>query len=190
MRRSARDERCFQIYHLSCTSHAARRILQDRARIESQLAATTRKVWPVARVARFFEVSERLVWNWIASGVLRRYRPPSRSHRKGVTSTAIQAFLRDLEQYASFGIELTRERRRPAWERGIAEARKLREDEELTPAQFAARAGISVATVHRLLADKVLHSERPTAHRIKICHRWREKYRKKRLTGKKSKKSH
>jgi hypothetical protein len=157
--------------------------------IESQLAPKTRKVWPVARVACLFGVSERLVWNWIASGVLPRYRPRSKNHRKGIAASAIQAFLRDLEQYASFGVELTRERKRPAWEKGKAEAGKLREDEELTPAQFAARASVSVATVHRLVADNVLHSERPTDHRIKICH-WRRKYRRKLLTRKKSKTSH
>jgi transcriptional regulator with XRE-family HTH domain len=140
-------------------------------------------------VACVFGVSERLVWNWIASGVLSKYRPPSKNHRKGIAASAIQAFLRDLEQCASFGVELTRERKQPAWERGKEEAEKLREDEELTPAQFAARSGVSVATVYRLVADNVLHSERPTDHRIKICH-WRRKYRKKMLTGKKSRKGH
>jgi len=118
------------------------------------------------------------MWKWIERGVLPTYRRPTKRHQKGITHRAIQEFLRDLEQWASLGLGLTQERKRPAWEKAKEEARKLQGDEELTPAQFASRARVSVTTVHRLLAANDLHSVRPTDHRIKICRRDRKKSKK------------
>jgi hypothetical protein len=179
-----REDNVWDLFERSPLAHA---ILDRRDWIKQQLRRKERKVWPTARVAWLFGVSERLLWKWIGRDIVPTYRRPTERHRKGITARAIKEFLRQLEECASFGIELRRERKWSAWERGKEEAGKLREDEELTPAQFAARAGISVATVYRLVADGVVHNERPTEHRIKICH-WQRKYRRKPLTRKKSKK--
>ena len=60
---------------------------------------------------------------------------------------------------------------------------RLGSSDDLTPVDFAARAGISVSTVYRLAADHSLLHERLTPHRIRIC-TWRRKYRKKILDTK------
>jgi hypothetical protein len=164
-----------RIDYLLLTSEAAGRILQNLTLIQDELASRKRKVWPVAQVAQLFRVSERLVWNWIASGVLPKYQPPSKSYRPGITARAIRAFLSVLEECGECGVELMRERKEPAWERGKEEFGKLRADEKLTPAQMAARARISITTVYRLAADHAIESDRPTPHRIRIRRR-RRKY--------------
>ncbi len=172
-------QRTNNILDLVRRSPLARTIIERKDWIKRQICLKRRKVWPTAYVAGLFGVSERLLWKWVERGAIPTYRRPTKRHRKGITHRAIQEFLRDLEQWASFGLGLTRPRKRPAWERAKEEARKLQRDEELTPAQFASRARVSVTTIYRLLAANDLHSVRPTDHRIKICRWGRRKKRRK-----------
>jgi transposase-like protein len=155
--------------------------------IKVRLRAAQRKMWPVAHVARLFEVSERLLWKWISDGCINRYRRPTKHHRSGITAKAIGGFLKKLDDCASYGIGYQNRRRRPAEEKGRAIASGLPLGAALTPKEFAARAGISPTTARRLAESGFVYALRPTPRRIKICHP-SERFRKKRLTRQKTEK--
>lgn len=156
-----------------------------RSSLELQRAVRRQnlKVWPVARVARLFDISERLLWKWIAAGALTMYRPPTRHYKKGLTARSLLAFLKQLQDHGALVSDVTNRRRRCAQTKCREVASGLGVDEQLTPRQFADRAGVSVTTVHRSLTVGLLDTRRPTPHRIRICH-WSAKYQKKRLTAK------
>ncbi len=168
-------------------SPKALELSRRRSGIQSELRSQKLKVWPVARVARLFNISERLLWQWIAAGCLPRYRRPTKSHKKGITSSAIRSFVKHLGEHGIYVADRTRSRMRPAEEKCRQIASRLKPEERLTPEKFAARANVSLATVHRLLVARVISAHRPTPRRIRICH-WSEKYTKKHLTAKKTKK--
>ena len=130
------------------SSSAAHDIGCRRFEIEAQLRTDKRKVWPVARVARLFRVSVRLLWQWIGEGFIAIYRRPTEYHRKGITAQAIQEFLSCLDR-AGVGVCRERRCRRPALEKCQQALLELAKDELLTPREFAARAHVSVATVWR-----------------------------------------
>lgn len=180
--------RSVAVWHLYRTSDAARAILDRQTGIKVRLRTAQRKIWPVAQVARLFEISERLLWKWISDGCISRYRRPTKHHRSGITANAIRAFLRELDDGASYGIGYQNTRRRPAEEKGRAIARGLSVGAALTPKEFATRAGISPTTVRRLAGSGVVYAQRPTPCRIKICDP-SERFRRKRLTGRKTEKS-
>lgn len=158
-----------------------------RSKIQPRLRAEAKKVWPVAQVARLFEISERLLWDWITEGFLSRNRRPIRNYQKGITTDAIRKFLKHLEESSYLGENLRRSRKRAAADRCKNMARQLQPEEQLTPRQFAMRARVSLSTVRRLVAGGILCGHRPTPSRIKLCHP-SQKYGKKRLTAKKAKK--
>lgn len=177
------------VWHLIRRSPAARALSERQTEIALRLRSEKIKVWSVARVARLFEISERLLWKWIADGCIRRYRRSAKNRRKGISAIAIVDFLAKLSDCASysFGFKSSRTRRAEAKCREMAN--QLRPEVQLNPQQFAARAGVSTTTVHRLLRTGLLYAQRPSPHRARICHP-PEKFRKKRLTGKKGKAAH
>jgi transposase-like protein len=163
------------------------RILERRSQIESALRAKPRRVWPFATVARLFGISPSLLRKWVEQGLLSRFRRPSDQHRPGLTERAIRRFLDAVATESESGVELFRERARPAEEKCRKAKTGLRAREALSPAEFAARAGVAVTTVLRLLAEGTLNAWYPTPHRPKIC-TWMEKERRIRLTRKMAKK--
>lgn len=163
----------------------ARRALDLQRAMRQQ----NRKIWPVARVAGLFNISERLLWKWIAAGSLTLYRRPTLHHKKGLTVRSVLTFLKQLDDYGVFVSDVRNNRRRSAEAKSREVANQLRVDEQLTPREFADRANVSVTTVHRCVLIGLLDTQRPTPHRIRICH-WSAKYRKKRLTAKSSRKHH
>jgi hypothetical protein len=177
------------VWHLIRRSPAARTLSTRQSEITLRLRSDKTKVWSIARVARLFEISERLLWKWIADGCIRRYRRPTRNHRKGITATAICGFLSHLHGCASYSVGFKSNRTRRAEDKCRELANRLQPEEQLTPQRFAARAGVSTTTVHRLLGTGLLFAKRPSPHRAKICHP-SEKFRKNRLTGKKGQTAH
>jgi hypothetical protein len=158
-------------------------------KLQQAVRQQNRKVWPLAHVAGLFEISERLLWKWVAAGILTRYRRPTTHHKKGLTAKSLLTFLKQLQEYGAFIEEVRNDRRRSAEAKSREVARQLGVDEQLTPRQFADRAKVSLTTVHRCVFIGSLDTQRPTPHRIRICH-WSAKYRKKRLTAKGSRKRH
>lgn len=187
MKRPANEERLRQIYRLLRASPAVWRIIEQRAFIEAQLHQVRRKVWPFAKVARLFGISPSLLRKWIGQGLLAPFGRPTEYHHPGLTVPAIQSFLDEVTEQAKWGIPAVPERKRPAEERCRKAARELRPGEALTVPDFAARAGVAAATVHRLLAAGSLCAWYATPRRPKICD-WMEKERRNRLTRKRAKK--
>ncbi len=176
------------LLHLLQTSPAAGKIVGARKAIESHLRAQPRRVWPGATIARHFGISASLLRKWMDMGLIARFKPPSRHYRAGLTERSIRDFLRGLSKQAEWGIGLVRIRDRPAEERCRKAFRELQPGEAPSTREFAARAGVAVTTVHRLLACGILQAWYPTPYRPKICG-WQEKDRRKRLTRKKPKKA-
>lgn len=169
------------VWELYRRSDAARAILDRQSEIQSRLRNDKRKVWPVARVSRLFEISVRLLWRWISKGCINLFRRPTKHHRPGISANAIRSLLKQLHEVASYSLGYTKGRRRAAEVKCRAAVKALEADEELTPKEFATRARISQTTVHRLINSGFLYARRPTPHRKRICHP---------LTGRKTKKGH
>lgn len=165
-------------------SGAALALARRGADITGEIRRAKVKVWSVARAARLFGISERLLWKWIAAGCLPKYRRPTVHHRKGITTRALVTFVKQVQTYGEFIEEPRRDRRRRAESKCREVANQLNRGEHLTPRQFASRSRVAVTTVHRLIALGFVDSYRPTEHRLRVCH-WSEKYRRKRLTAKK-----
>jgi hypothetical protein len=51
-------------------SKAALALARKAKKLQYLVRRSNTKVWPIARVARLFEISERLLWKWIAAGSL------------------------------------------------------------------------------------------------------------------------
>jgi transposase-like protein len=161
--------------------------MERRSWIESALHAKPKRVWPFATVARLFGISPSLLRKWVEQDLLSRFRRPTEHHRPGLTERAIRRFLAAVATESESGVELFRERARPAEEKCRTAKTELQAGEALSPAEFAARAGVAVTTVHRLLAEGSLQAWYPTPHRPKICTSI-EKNRRKSLTRKMAKK--
>jgi hypothetical protein len=131
-------------------------------------------------------MSERLLRQWIGKGIIPMFSRPSASHRSGISEDAIRDFLRHIVRGASFGLGPHQGRRQPAREKCVAAASQLKDDEELTPNEFAEKAGVSVTTVRRLAGEDAFDSYRPTSRRCIICTSV-QKYRKEQLTRKRGK---
>ena len=187
MRRDIQFDRQYRILRLLAGSPGARSIAGDRTRIESALRAKPRRVWPLATVARLFGISPSLLRKWTGQGFLSMFRRPTEHHRPGLTERAVRKFLAELAAEAESGTEYFLHRPRRAEEKCRKANANWKPGEALAPAEFAARAGVSVTTVRRLLAAGDLDAWHPTPHRPKICDRW-EKERRNRLTKKKAKK--
>lgn len=173
--------------HLLAGSQAAKGTIANRHEVERNLKATPRRVWPLAKVARWFGISPSLLRKWAKQGLLPLFKRPSEHHRPGVTGHAIRTFLAELVSATESGMEVYCHRARPAEKRCHEAMRSLKPGEALAPAEFAARARVAVTTVRRLLAMGELRAWYPTPHRPKICD-WMEIERRKRLTGKSGKK--
>ena len=144
-------------------------------------------MWPTATVARLLGISRALLRKWMGQGLLVPHVPPSEHHRSGILARSVRAFLDALERGNDSRIQVAPRRRpRPAEARCRTAESQLAEGEEYSPAEFAARAGVSVTTVMRMLANEELVAWYPTPRRPKICH-WRHKERKNRLTRKMAK---
>lgn len=157
-----------RIDHLLSGSRAAHAVRERQSEIEAGLREAKCKVWPVARVARLFGVSVRLLWQWIETGMIATYRRPTPHHRKGITAAAIREFLGCLERQG-LCVRPRRQCRRPAWEKCQQAFRALAEDELLTPREFAAHAGVSVATVWRATRTGNLPALWQTRRLRRIC---------------------
>lgn len=161
-------------------SPAAHRIARGSSSIYACLNANHRRIWPFARAARLLGISETLLRQWIGAGLVLRARLPS-PYRPGVTERSLRNFLTALaKEWEEGWHEVCKNRRCPAEERCRATARALPLKEALTTRHFAAKAGVSVSTVRRLAALRVIREVRPTLRRIRIC-RWTAKISKKSL---------
>ena len=180
-------------------SEAAQRILDLRPQIESELRAYPMKIWPISRVARLFHISESQLWKWIYQKVISTYHRPSREGRfkKGIAAKAIKGFLRRLSkcrdkqrlraEWSEFSHQRVKFRERPAAEKCLAACRAGLDRQGLNPRQFAEAAGVSIASVHRMLRDGYLESYLRTPYRIIVCDIF-TKIRKRRLTDQNRKK--
>ena len=162
-------------------SEKAQQILARCPQIEDELRARPTKILPVLRVARLFNISERLLWKWIEQQVLSTYRRPSKrpeNYKKGIKTKSIRDFLCNL---AACG-EMRDQRDECGWSDrrrvktrtapAVAKCRegmKTLKSWEPTPRQYADAVGVSVSTVYRMLNDQRLNSYRPTKKRIRIC---------------------
>lgn len=165
----------FDAFHLIRTSALAREVFRNRRWIQKRLNSENRRVWPVAKVARIFGVSERLLWNWIESGLLRTQRPQP-FHKRGISKPAAVRFLKLLEKegdecgFGDYGSIFGS----PAGRPDIA-MRKIRRawhgSNGLTPCQFAGRAGVSRTTVMRAIHDGDLNAWNPTPRRYVLGRR-------------------
>ena len=156
-----------QIERLFRRSWVLHNVRDRRAEIRAQLRSVKRKVWPVAHVARLFGVSVRLLWQWVADGIIPAYQRPSGNHRKGITAGAIRGFLNSLEAIPY--VSPRRQYPSPALERCRRALGELAMDELLTPEEFAARAGVSVATVWRATASRQIPAIWRTRRLRSIC---------------------
>ena len=187
MKRDTKFDRRMKTLRLLASSTAAKNILDKRPQIESALRTKTKRVWPLATVARLFGISPSLLRKWATQGLVSLFKPPTERHRPGLTEQAIRKFLAGLSAEAASGIELFLHRPRPAEEKCRETVRGLKPGEALAPAEFAVRAKVAVTTVRRLLVMGELDAWYPTKYRPKICD-WDEKNRRNRLTKKLAKK--
>lgn len=187
MKRSTKNHRRLRLFYLLRNSSAVWRILERRSFIESSLRTKPRRVWPFATVARLFGISPSLLRKWVEQDILSQFQRPTEHHRPGLTKRAIRRFLAAVAAESNFGVQLFRERARPAEKRCRETVRGLQSGEVVPPAKFASRAGVAVTTVHRLVAMGRLQAWYPTPHRPKIC-TWAEKDRRNLLTRKMAKK--
>ena len=182
MKRS--QQRTEKLRRLLSYSPAAHKVRGRKVEIEEKLDREQRKVWPVARAARLLGISPRLLWQWIGDGLLPTYRRPTEHHRKGITALALRAFLTQLSQAWSCNAP-QRRCPHPAQEKCRQALQALAEKELLSPRQFAARAGVSVATVWRATAARQLPALWKNRRLRQIC-RNPHFHRKKSLTRKAS----
>ena len=138
-------------FHLLQKSPAAQQIAGRRPEIEMELRARPRKIWSVAKVARMFKISPRLLWQWIEAGYLNKHQPaPKRrkdvrcerlnAHRKGLSQHSLVKFLKELEHTARTMVPHPRPRLSPATHRCRELFRGLDHKDRPTPLEFAARA--------------------------------------------------
>jgi len=185
VKRNFSDERRWKLLQFLARSAAAKGIPGKHCEIEGTLDGNRRRVWPLATVARLFGISPSLLRKWAKLGLVSLFKRPSGHYRPGLTERAVRRFLKELAEAAESGIQLRYRRPCPAWKRCREAVRGLKPGEALAPAEFAARAGVSVTTVRRLLAMHELNAWHPTPHRPKVCD-WMEKNRRNSLTRKKS----
>jgi hypothetical protein len=146
-------------------SPAAHRILARAAEIRARLDAERRKIWPLAQIARLFEISEQLLRQWIKRGLLSKFRRPTEHYRRGITEKVIRKFLNRLGDGAETVGEPKTSRIRPARKKCAAARSAMRSKERLKPSEFAARAGVSVSTVHRLREQGIIRAIRSSPGR-------------------------
>jgi len=162
------QQRWEKLRQLLLYSPAAHKVRGRQMEIREELGRDRRKVWPVARAARLFGVSPRLLWQWIGNGLLPAYRRPTEQHRKGITSQALRAFLDQLSRAWSYS-EPQRRCPRPAGKKCLQALQALAEEELLTPSEFATRAGVSVSTVRRATVSRQLPALWQTLRLRRIC---------------------
>ena len=105
-----------QIERLFRRSWVLHGVCDRRAEIQERLRSAKRKVWPVAHVARLLGVSVRLLWQWVATGVIATYERPSEHHRKGITAGEIHRFLGCIKE-ANMRVSPRRQYPSPAMEK-------------------------------------------------------------------------
>lgn len=162
------QQRREKLRQLLSYSPAAHKLRGRHMEIKEELRRDRRKVWPVARAARLLGISSRLLWQWISNGLLPAYRRPTEHHRKGITGQALRAFLDQLSQAWPYS-EPQRRYPHPAQEKCRQALQIMSEEELLTPREFAARAGVSVATVWRATASRNLPALWQTHRLRRIC---------------------
>jgi len=150
-------------------SAKAHELAQRAGETLETLARDCREIIPTAQAARMLGVSVRLLWDWIKVGALAtfRHREGSRK-RSGITKKALREFLRELGNKA-WTEAPTKERRRPAEERCMKVFRALAKDQDLSPREMAAKAGVSASTVYLLVREGCLSVWHPTSRRARIC---------------------
>ena len=167
------------IYQLLRKSPAARALAERREEINVALDARPRKIWPVAAVARFFGISPRLLWNWIGQNLITEARPPAKWGRaaggkpvagmmKGLSPGSIRSFLEILVKQHRCSLPQPAVRKSPAAQRCLEHLKTLRTEQCPTPLEFAAGAGVSAATVRRLIRQRRLPSWRISKGRVRI----------------------
>ena len=182
MSRATKTDQIFDALH---GSPAALAMVARMDRIEDELDEDPRHLWPVARVAALFGISKRLLWQWIDKKLIQQAAPPRKWVRsaggqplkglkKGIPRTAIVVFLKRLHEELRSVIG-RRGRPRPAIAKCRACLKSLGPLDRPTPQEFARRAGVSVATVHRLIRQKRIAFHRTSPRRFRIGEKLRKR---------------
>jgi hypothetical protein len=170
-------------FHLLRRSPAAQQIAARCSEIDAIMRERPQKIWPVAKVARLFGISSRLLWKWIDEGALTRHKPsrewrkdssgnPLRCHRKGLTRQAVVKFVRGLADTAQFMAAHPRPKSSPAKQRCLALFKGLNREDMPTPMEFASRAGVSISNVRRLIRYGWLKTAKVSRGRFRIRKKW------------------
>lgn len=156
-----------------------------------------RKTIPVAVLARKFDISTRLLWKWIADGLLSAVRGKQNENqfqrKRGVPKRAALNFLKHLQEAADFASDcshwqsdftdyLPRDRFRAAIDSRagrpdtamtkIRDARRKGfEGQGMNPRQFGEAVGVSRSAVWRAIKAGELAAWNPTPHRVLIGRR-------------------
>lgn len=167
MRKSAKLKRRGHCLDLLQSSHAAAAALARRGEIEVELKAANRRVWPVARVARLFEVSVALLRKWMASGCLMKRKALLPGEARGICVEALRDFLKNLAYAGKLGAHPPEGRESPKTDRCIRKV-CFYTRKGVTPKALAARAAVSVSLVRLLIRAGKLKIHRPKPGRILI----------------------
>ena len=160
-------------------STRARKLARNTWLVRETLKCDTRKVLPVAFLAREFSTSVRLLWNWIGRGLFQTEKKAGYPLKPGVTKEAAIRFLDLLDRCRDYchadDIHLP-EGRPPAAMEKIRKAWELRgQYNGLRPNEFAGLVGVSRSTVMRAIKNHphLLPSWKPTPARYRIGKRSR-----------------
>ncbi len=172
------EKTCIQYGH----SPLLRQLARQTSNLRAELANQKRLVIPVTVLAREFGVSTRLLWNWIAYGLLTNQPKLAGSARlsRGIKKSIVLKFLKRLEDFhddesgeQSFAS--------PAGRKASAQAkiekfyRLMPTEEETKPREFAELSGVSRSSVHRAIGSTRLPAYRRTPHRFTIGIKKRKK---------------
>ena len=195
--RQPRETQAGKIQILYPYSSALQRVERRLEFLRRDLGGDPRKVIPVAALARKFDISTRLLWKWIADGLLGAVRGKPKENefrmKRGIPKKSALQFLKHLEDAA--GVErdalaewgedrrfLPRDRFRPevisragrpdtARRKIRAACRRGLDGQGKNPREFGEAAGVSRSAVWRAIEAGVLAAWHPTPHRTLIGRR-------------------
>ena len=154
-------------------SAALQRIAHDEQRLRNIVKDDPRKIIPVAEVARWLEVSNRQMWNWIDQGWISTYKRPSESYKKGISKLGFNRFLKRLGESLKYSIGMCS----PL---GLGRPAKAREkiqkayshdfliERGMTPTELGTKLGVSSASVRRAIHQGVVPGRKPSPNRYKL----------------------
>lgn len=169
-------------------TRSVRRVAEQQAALIATLKHDPRTVLPAAELARLFNISTRLMWTWLAEGLIQRQRPRDgcKHSKRGVLKRHALSFLKELATIAE-------EFRSEAWISGgryrSLAGRPSRAQEaiskqswtttsrtkNLTIAEFARLSGTSASSVRRAITDGRIDAYRSSPKRWRIGKKPRRK---------------